>query len=66
MNGRNFIYLTVQKLGSISDCTCYQPKEIRLCPITTCALWPYRMGKRPKPSEGTANALKRELVGVVG
>ncbi len=30
------------------DCTCNQPKEIRLCPLTTCALWPYRMGKRPK------------------
>ncbi len=30
------------------DCTCNQPKEIRLCPLTTCALWPYRMGKRPE------------------
>jgi len=30
------------------DCTCYQPKEIRLCPLITCALWPYRMGKRPE------------------
>jgi hypothetical protein len=27
------------------DCSDHQPKEIRLCPITTCALWPYRMGK---------------------
>jgi hypothetical protein len=30
------------------DCTCYQPKEVRECPITECALWRYRMGKRPK------------------
>jgi hypothetical protein len=30
------------------DCSCYQPKEIRECPITKCALWPYRLGKRPK------------------
>ena len=28
-------------------CTCDQPSEIRLCPVTTCALWEYRMGKRP-------------------
>jgi len=31
------------------DCSCYQPKEIRLCPVISCSLWPYRMGKRPKP-----------------
>lgn len=30
------------------DCSCGQPKEVRLCPMTTCALWPYRMGKRAK------------------
>ena len=30
------------------DCTCNQPKEIRLCTVINCALWPYRMGKRPK------------------
>ena len=30
------------------DCTCQQPKEVRLCTMTSCALWPYRMGKRPK------------------
>ena len=29
------------------DCTNDQVKEIRLCPIVECALWPYRMGKRP-------------------
>ena len=30
------------------DCSAGQPKEVRLCPAINCALWPYRMGKRPK------------------
>lgn len=29
------------------DCCCYQYKEIRLCTVTKCSLYPYRMGKRP-------------------
>jgi hypothetical protein len=29
------------------DCSCYQPGEVRLCPVTTCALWPYRFGRDP-------------------
>ncbi len=29
------------------DCTCDQAQEIRDCATTTCALWPYRMGRRP-------------------
>lgn len=29
------------------DCCCGEKKEIRLCPIEWCPLWPYRMGKRP-------------------
>lgn len=33
------------------DCSGGQPKEVRLCPIKNCALWPYRMGKRPRKSE---------------
>lgn len=33
------------------DCTCNQPKEIRECSITSCALWPYRMGKRPSKQQ---------------
>ena len=27
------------------DCSCYQPKEVRLCPVVDCALWPYRFGR---------------------
>lgn len=33
------------------DCTCWQPKEVRQCPSNDCALWSYRMGKRPKTAE---------------
>ena len=33
------------------DCTSNQLREIRECRIKTCALWPYRMGKRPKPED---------------
>ena len=29
------------------DCTCGQIVEIRECPIIECALYPYRMGRRP-------------------
>ncbi len=29
------------------DCCCGSPKEVELCPITGCALFPYRFGKRP-------------------
>ena len=30
------------------DCTCFQPKEVRLCVIEKCPLYPYRMGHKPK------------------
>ena len=30
------------------DCTCGSRKDVSLCEITTCELWPFRMGKRPK------------------
>jgi len=29
------------------DCTCGQIGEIRECPVINCALYPYRMGRRP-------------------
>ena len=36
------------------DCTNHQPKEIRLCPVLDCELWPYRMGKgKEEPVEMT-------------
>jgi hypothetical protein len=33
------------------DCSCQQPKEVRLCTVKKCPLWPYRMGRRPKTDE---------------
>ena len=33
------------------DCCCNELKEIRECDILHCALWPYRMGRRPRPDE---------------
>ena len=29
------------------DCSCGQLVEIRECPVIECALYPYRMGRRP-------------------
>lgn len=29
------------------DCCCGAESEVRRCPATTCALWPYRMAKNP-------------------
>lgn len=30
------------------DCSNGSRTEVRLCELTDCALWPYRMGRRPK------------------
>lgn len=27
------------------DCSCGSPKEVEICPVTNCALYPYRFGK---------------------
>lgn len=29
------------------DCCCWQRDEVMLCPVTKCALWPYRFGSNP-------------------
>ena len=29
------------------DCCCGQYKEVALCTVTSCAIWPYRLGRRP-------------------
>lgn len=33
------------------DCCCWSPKEVRECTVLDCALFPYRLGRRPDPSE---------------
>ena len=34
------------------DCMCGNTAEVRRCPCKDCALYPYRMGHRPKKNEG--------------
>jgi hypothetical protein len=34
------------------DCSCWQTKEVKLCPIIRCTLYPYRFGKRPRMRRG--------------
>ena len=38
------------------NCACYQPKEVRLCTIIDCPIYPYRLGHRP--DEATIDTLK--------
>ena len=38
------------------DCCCGQMKEIKLCTVINCALYPYRMGRRP--DQATIDTLK--------
>ena len=35
------------------ECSGDSAKEVRLCPIKKCALYPYRFGKRPVSDENT-------------
>jgi hypothetical protein len=42
------------------DCCAGQPKEVRLCSIEKCPLYPYRMGHRPKDDNLTAEMEKGE------
>lgn len=34
------------------DCMCNNTAEVRRCPCENCPLYPYRMGHRPKKTEG--------------
>jgi tetratricopeptide (TPR) repeat protein len=45
------------------DCSCFQPSEIRNCPVTTCGLWPYRFGTDPDPSTTRGFARSAVLTG---
>lgn len=33
------------------ECSAGSVAEVRNCLITSCSLWPYRMGKRPRKEE---------------
>jgi hypothetical protein len=41
------------------DCSGYQPSEVRLCPVTRCALWQFRFGGDPSPA---ARGFKKSIV----
>ena len=47
------------------DCMCGQATEVRLCPISDCPLYPYRMGHNPnrKGKGGNAEYLRKKEVG---
>jgi len=36
--------------GKCLDCCCGQAAEVRECPVYTCGLWPFRLGRDPEPS----------------
>jgi len=42
------------------DCQGGAVKEIPLCQITGCSLWPYRLGRRPEARAGSAPELPLE------
>ena len=45
------------------DCSCFQPGEVRECPLTTCGLWPFRLGRDPEPSRSRGFAKPRVYTG---
>lgn len=41
------------------DCSGDSFKEVDLCPITDCSLYPYRYGKRPETAGGQGKKVSR-------
>lgn len=42
------------------ECCCNQRQEVKLCTVTDCSLYPYRMGRRPKPTESGAEGAETD------
>ena len=40
------------------DCSCGSVNEVKLCPITDCSLYPYRLGKNPNIKVSDARRAK--------
>lgn len=40
------------------ECSAYQVKEVRECSVSTCPLYIYRMGHRPKDEEQKADIIE--------
>ena len=43
------------------DCSCYQSNEVRECLVTTCPLYPFRLGKNPFLRKELTEDEKREI-----
>jgi hypothetical protein len=41
------------------DCCCGQREEVKLCPVTTCPLWQFRLGKNPNRSRTLTDEQKQ-------
>ena len=41
------------------DCMCGSAQEVRLCPVTDCSLYPYRLGHNPN-RKGLGGKFKAE------
>ncbi len=42
------------------DCCCWNPNEVRLCPIRDCALYDYRFGHNPaRKGKGNVSGLEK-------
>jgi hypothetical protein len=44
------------------ECSSFQPKEVRLCPHSTCALYPFRFGKNPNRSKACVERGSKEKI----
>lgn len=42
------------------DCCCGQVNEVKLCPATGCALYPFRLGKNPNIKQREYTEEQRE------
>ena len=43
------------------DCSCFQLGEVRDCPVTTCPLYPFRLGKNPFRKKELSEEKRNEL-----
>ena len=41
------------------DCCCGQPAEVKECPVISCALHPFRLGKNPYRTKRTMSEEQR-------
>jgi len=40
------------------ECSCDNAAEVKLCPVISCPLWPYRSGRKPDKEEAAMYAGK--------